>query len=164
MGKRPTRRGHGGGMNIFPLWLPETKKQWRVAREVSFASGEAKCASGEWGRVRDAHDNLAGYQVLASSFKSEESLPCGATSTSISVRELLMSAGCFGKSRTMRMTEEQRLARHAPFDPEKLLPPEDAVERAIAKVRQWPHPASRVDDGGGEPVYGDRATRVYPHA
>lgn len=161
MGKRPTRRGHGGESLVYPLWTPNTDQRgWRVAREISFAQGEAKCVSGEWDRVRDDYGNLSGYSMRVS-VKTDQDLPGGATSTSITVREVLMSAGVFGKSRTMGMTEEQRITRR---DGRKFLPPEDAIERATAKVRQWPIPASRIDDGSSKPVYGDRATRIYPRA
>jgi hypothetical protein len=58
------------------------------------------------------------------------------------------------------MPEEKRISWRDKYG--KALVPEDAIERAQEKVKQWPWPASRIDDGRGEPVFGDRAVRVYP--
>jgi hypothetical protein len=68
----------------------------------------------------------------------------------------------FGVSRTAGLTEMQRSERRGKFD--KILPLEDHIERIAAKVLVWPYPASRIDGGSGEPVYGDKAVRVYPNA
>lgn len=165
MGTRPTRRGHGGNRN-FSLWSPETDQGWRVVRQVSFAEGENKCARGEWRPVEDGHGNRLGYQVLANRI-SDESLVSGASSISISVKEVELNAGAAAfkrsKSQTAGMPEEQRIARRHPKSG-KPLPPEDEIERATEKVKAWPYPQSRIDNGKGKPVFGDRAVRVYPQA
>jgi hypothetical protein len=132
MGTRPARRGHGGNRD-FKLWLPETDQFWRVIRQVSFAEGERKCAAGEWCRVNDGFGNHVGFQILAN-FKKDEELPSGASSTSITVRECQLNAGLGGLSRTAGMIEEKRISRKNQFG--KPLPPEDAIERAQAKVKE----------------------------
>ena len=107
------------------------------------------------------------YQIRAN-VQSDRELPSIRSSCSITVSVVLLIAGqAFrqGKSRTAGMSEEQRISRRwieGKKADGRTLPPEDAVERATEKLKQWPYPASRIDDGSGEPVYGDRATRVYP--
>ncbi len=103
-----------------------------------------------------ATGNHVGYQVLANLTKDED-LPSGASSSSITASECELNCG---KSRTVGLPEDKRISRRTRMG--RALPPEDAVERAQAKVRMWPHSASRIDNGRGDPVYGDRAVRVYP--
>jgi len=132
-------------MNLYP---PDTTLGWRVIRQVSQAQALKKLACGQWRAVNDEQGNFLGYQVLAT-FKTDNELPSGASSTSITVNECELNAGLRGKSRTWGMNEEDRISRRHPTSG-KALPPEDAIERAIAKVREWPLP------------HGDRAVRAYP--
>ena len=101
---------------------------------VSKEQASRKLANGEWREVYDEHGNYWGCQVLAN-FKKDEDLPSGATSTSITVRECMLNAGLGGRSRTAGMSEEKRISRKSGFG--KSLPPEDAVERAAEKVKEF---------------------------
>ncbi len=104
-------------------------------------------ARGLWRDVCDEAGTHIGYQLLGGTRLERKAFPSSrASSTSISVRECQRNAGEFGASRTTG-----RLGK-----------PADAIERAVEKVKQWPFPASRIDDGRGEPVFGDRAVRCYP--
>jgi hypothetical protein len=147
MGNRPRLRAsnEAHSLNLYPA---DVTLGWRVIRRVSQARGERKLALGEWREVHDEYGNLQGYQVLAT-FKTDLDLPSGASSTSITVSECELNAGLRGKSRTYGLDEDERLSRRNQ-QTGKALPPEDAIERARAKVREWPL------------AHGDRARRVYP--
>lgn len=118
-------------IDVFPA---ETSLGWRVIRVVSVMVAAEKLARGEWRQVYDEFGNFVGCQVLAS-FQSDLELPSGATATSITALESQLNAGCFGRSRTVRMSEEDRISRHSRNG--KALPPEDAIERAIAKLMEF---------------------------
>jgi hypothetical protein len=135
----------------------------RVIRQVSPAFAFEKVARGLWIELFDGYGSFIGVQVIAA-VKSDQDLQSGASSLTITAKEVMINAGCRGRSRTIGMCEEQRINRRAdgPNDDGHALPPEDRIERVLAKVRQWPLPASRIDDGRGKPVFGDRAIRVYP--
>jgi hypothetical protein len=150
------RRTSDGALNLYPA---DDSRGWRVIRVVSFSDGLEKVASGDWMLVDDVNGNPWYFQLKAN-FTTDQDLPSGASSSSITESECKLNAGCGGKSRTMGMSEDRRLCRRDIVS--HALPPEDAVERAINKVKMWPHPASRIDDGTGIAVYGDRAVRVYP--
>jgi len=159
MGKSRTQRRAEKGERCVSVYPPDTSLGWRVIYHVSKPQAAAKLASGEWREVYDEHGNFMGCQVLAT-FKQDEELPSGASSSSITVSECELNAGLGGRSHTVGMPEDRRISRRNQVG--RALPPEDAVERAQAKVNQWPWPASRIDDGSGQPVYGDRAVRCYP--
>ena len=153
------------GVNWFYLYPAETILGWRVIRMVTGARGEEMLARGEWRDVYDENGRHIGYQILSgTSCEREVFTSSYSCSVTITISEIIKNAGvCFprGKSLTAGLPEEKRITRTRPDDGKKL-PPEDAVELAQAKVALWPFPASRIDDGKGEPVYGDRACRVYP--
>lgn len=162
MGTRPRIRASNSDytLAIFP---PDTTLGWRVVGRVSSAVGDKKVANGEWRRVNNELGEHVGYQALAT-FQTDKDLPSTPSSCSITVRQVELIAGTafkHGKSRTLGMPEEKKICRRNPKSG-RALPPEDAVELALAKMEQWLHPASRIDDGRGEPVYGDKAVRVYP--
>lgn len=118
-------------VNVYP---PETTLGWRVIRMVSPTKAAEKLARGEWREVRDEHGAFIGCQILASCAK-EKDLPSRASASAITVRESELNAGLGGASRTIGLPEEKRIARSNPFG--HPLPPEDAIERAIAKVREY---------------------------
>lgn len=107
---------------------------------VTAQAASEKLASGKWCAVSDAHGNFAGCQMF-NPVKNEQDLPSRTSSTSISVSEMNMNAGLCGRSHTMGMPEWKRLSRHMPLDHPfcagKALPPEDTIERAIEKVREF---------------------------
>ena len=115
--------------------------------EVSEAAEKLVC--GDYREVQDASRNALGIQPV----KAQETIkrPSGPSPASISLGEMKRIAGEEGESATVHLSKAQHRAV-----------PEDAIERAIRKLQQWPFPASRIDDGSGQPVYGDRAVRVYP--
>ncbi len=163
MGKSRADRRRSSGKATYRLFAPETVLGWRVVRWVPESLGEQKVAQGEWRRVYDEQGNHVGYQMLAGTQYDHGPFPDSyRSSVIISPAEMRMIAGEYGRSRTLGMSEQQRLLRHARYDKSKILPPEDAIERAHGKLCQLTTPASRIDDGSGEPVFGDRAVRAYP--
>lgn len=162
MGKsRSDRRASSG--ELANLYATETTLGWRITNQVPMALGWEKVALRKWRAVQYDDGSFAGFQPTVAP-QPGKSIPVLAGSPpTITLTEVQMNAGLFGRSRTMGMPEWKREKRHARYDEKKILAPEDAIERAIEKVKLWPYPASRIDDGGGEPVYGDRAIRVYPH-
>jgi hypothetical protein len=159
MGK-PTasqRRARGAALHLYAA---ETTLGWRVVRNTTETEAAEKLAKNRWWKVYDVQGNLLGYQIIADK-RSDTEILSKPTACSITMRVCELNAGLDGRSRTLGMPEEKKLNR--PPGPNGHIPvPDDAVERAIQKVRQWPHPASRIDDGTGVAVYGDKAVRVYP--
>jgi hypothetical protein len=141
---------------VFPA---DVSRGWRVVRQVTATHAFEKVTLGKWREVFDDGGNFLGCQVLAT-FRTDQDLPSGASSTSITWREAMLYAGLGGESRTIGMNEDQRITRQNLVS--RSLPPEDRIERVMAKVECWPYPASRIDDGRGAPVFGDRAIRIYP--
>ena len=165
-GKRPARRGHGGVLTLN-LFSANIAFGWRVVRQVPVELALEQLALKKWREIWsecvDGKRELLGVQPLAAAQPSKPIPVLGGSPPTITLTEVQMNAGLFGRSHTMGLSEWKRLKRHAKYDEKKILAPEDAIERAIQKVKLWPYPASRVDDGSGEPVFGDRAARVYPH-
>lgn len=154
--------------DLANLYTKGTLVGCRVVRQVPVSLALEKVALGMWRRVFYEDGSEAGFQPYAQPQPERPRAPQPGASLdgsppTITLTEVRMNAGEFGASRTKGMPEWKRLKRHAKYDEKKILAPEDAIERAIAKVKLWPYPASRVDDGSGEPVYGDKAIRVYPH-
>ena len=162
MGYRPRVRAYTAAR--YDLYPPTTTLGWRVIRNVTAAEVDDALKRGLWREVYNEHGNFAGYQIKPN-FKSDDDLPSGWSLCSISVNETELYVGTLfrhGKSRTAGLPEDKRVTRK---DKETghALPPEDYIERAVEKVRQWPFPASRIDDGKGNPVFGDKAVRAYPN-
>jgi hypothetical protein len=160
MGYRPRVRPHTAAR--YDLYPPTTTLGWRVIKLVTAAEVKDALDRGLWREVYDEHGDLAGYQIKTN-FQTDDDLPSGWSSCAISENEMDLVAGTKfskGRSRTQGLPEAKKMARKDQNG--KALAPEDAVERAVAKVKAWPYPASRVDNGEGKPVFGDRAVRVYP--
>jgi hypothetical protein len=148
------RRAAGSGERTINVYPPDTTLGWNVIRQIEPAEAAKMLSLGKADLVNDQFGNFWGIRIRAK-FKTEEELVSQPGPTSITAHESHLVAGLGGRSRTMNLREDEKLALQVPEDP---------VERAIRKVQQWPFPASRIDDGSGDPVYGDRAPRVYPHA
>ena len=144
------------------VYSADTSQGWRIIRKVTAIYAFEKVVAGYWKEIFDHIGNFIGVQILAV-VKSDEEIPSGATAATITFIEIIRNAGLEGRSRTIGRDENFRITRENPKDG-KPLPPEDNIERAIAKVKQWPFPASRIDNGRGKPVFGDRAIRCYPHS
>src|SRR5690242_6631755 len=171
---RATRRAVSGVM--IDLFDENTSLGWRVKYRVSAALALEKIALKQWREIWFDNGELAGVQPL----KPEQKKTLGKVlverliAVTITLPEVKRNAGVYGRSRTIGMPEWKRLRRQhvAKEKYNRIVDPEDATERAIEKVRAWPFPASVMRDGRGaavvdehgEPVFGDKAVRVYPHA
>jgi hypothetical protein len=165
MGRSRSERRAASGA-VSNLYAAETTLGWRVIDQVPMSLGAEKVARGKWREVFYEDGGFAGWQVLPAQAcdRGGKKIPSReGTPATITLAEVQRNAGLFGRSRTLGQPEWKRLRRHAKYDKEKILAPEDAIERAIRKVQQWPFPASRIaTDDDGKPVFGDRAIRVYP--
>jgi hypothetical protein len=135
------------GNNQFILYAADTSKGWRVNKRISFVDGERGVDRGAFVRVYDDFDKHVGYQLTAGRIVDYDVKPQGAHGA-LSLSEMHANAGVDGRSRTIHLSEDDRLER-VRFG----LHPEDSVERAIKKVKVYERPA---------PGRGDRAIRVYP--
>lgn len=170
-GKRPRTRASNDVYRVN-LFSANTALGWKVIRQVSVEFAIEKVALKKWREiwyesVDGGERELAGVQPLAPEPKKtlRQVLIERLVAVTITFAEVQRNAGLYGRSHTIGMSEWQRLRRHARFDEKKILAPEDATERAIEKVRLWPYPASVIgEDAKGQPIFGDKATRVYPHA
>ena len=130
------RRACDGDVSVYPA---ETSLGWRVIRTTTPRKAAEKLASGEWSEVYDEHGNLLGCQMLAS-FTKEDDLPSNPSSTDITAWESKLNAGLSGKSRTDGLPEEERISLFRKTkDGLVKIAPEDAIERAQAKVRELAH-------------------------
>lgn len=135
----------------------------RVVRRVSLGEAKRMTAAGLWRDAFDADGQFIGFQIV----KPRElgyDLPSQQTSVMISAHEMKLIAfdGVFGDttSRTKDLSEDRRYSRDR--TPNGRMPkPEDAIERAIGKLKAFESPASRMSTEPGSPI-GDRAVRVYP--
>jgi hypothetical protein len=172
-GKRPRTRASNEAyrVNVFSA---NTALGWKVIRQVPVEFALEQIALCKWREIWYENGELAGVQSLKPVEKKtlHQVLTERLVAVTITLSEVRRNAGLYGRSHTIGMSEWKRLRRHARFDERKILPPEDATERAIEKVRQWPYPASvkrdqhgdAVTDEKGQAVFGDRAVRVYPPA
>jgi hypothetical protein len=142
------------------VYAADTSRGWRIVRKVTALYAFDRVVEGKWQEIFDGMGNFHGVKILAA-VKSDQELPSGTSATTITARDAQLFAGLGGKSQTIGRSEEFRLTR-ASRTTCKALPPEDHIERVMAKVAQWPYPASRVDDGRGVKIFGDRAIRCYP--
>jgi hypothetical protein len=143
------------------VYSADTSLGYRLVRQVTALYAFNKVAEGQWQEIFDSLGNFRGVKMLAA-VKSDQELPSGTSATTITARDKMLFAGLGGPSRTIGRDENYRITRYSSITG-KALPPEDSIERVIAKVQQWPFPASRIDNGREMRVFGDRAIRCYPH-
>lgn len=143
------------------VYSADTSLGWRIVRQVTALYAFHRVVEGKWRELFDSIGNFYGVQVVPA-VKTDQELPSGSSAATITFRDNMLYAGCGGRSRTIGRSEDFRITRYSQVSC-KALPPEDRIERVIAKVQQWPYPASRIDNGRGQPCFGDRAIRVYPH-
>lgn len=166
MGKSRALRRSISGLTV-DVFSANTALGWNVVKQVSAEFALEMIALKQWREVWYESGELAGVQPLKPEERKtlHQVLVERLIAVTITLEEVKRNAGLHGRSHTIGMPEWKRLRRHARFDERKILPPEDAIERAIEKVRLWPYPASVIGtDDKGEPVFGDRAVRVYPPA
>jgi hypothetical protein len=172
MGKSRSERRAASGL-VIALFSINTIG-WKVIRQVPVSYALEQIALKKWREIWFENGELAGVQPLKPEEKKtlNQVLLERLIAVTITLPELKRNAGLYGRSHTLGMAEWKRLKRHARFDENKILPPEDETERAIEKVRLWPYPASvmrtrhgdAVTDEKGKPLFEDKAIRVYPHA
>lgn len=113
---------------------------WRVTRRISQADGDRMVVTGHARLVNDHNGQHIGYQMQQPSpMVKNGGAIANPTPVMLTVREMDLLAGRgfrFGRSRTEGMNEAQRLTRVHPFT-RKLLPPEDEIERAAAKLQAF---------------------------
>jgi hypothetical protein len=136
----------------FPLYSNYTALGWRVVKRISFDVGEASVSVGALVHVFDSFGAHHGYQLADDS--PDKSVPSDSSNGALTEWESAANAGLFGISATKNLREEQRVQRKDPKT-HKVLPAEDFIELAEAKVRMQTCSANRD---------GDKAPRVYPRA
>jgi hypothetical protein len=162
MGKSRSERRTSSGA-LFNLFAANTALGWRVIDQVTGTLAAQKLAAGKWREVVYEDESFAGYQVVSAATSGKKVPSREGSPPTITLAEVQMNAGLYGRSRTLGLPEWKRKRRRAKYDEDKILAPEDAIERAIVKVKLWPFPANRIGtDDDGNPVYGDRGIRVYP--
>jgi hypothetical protein len=131
---------HSRPSEKFLVFAACTTLGWQVVRRLTFAKGEAMANAGVYARVYDEVTGLQiGYQI-AKEPATDKDIPSQPTQAVISISELEANAGVRGRSRTAGLPEHKRLerAKRTSRKTGKLLLPEDAIERATAKVRVYP--------------------------
>ncbi|HEV2133777.1 MAG TPA: hypothetical protein VGR47_05895 [Terracidiphilus sp.] len=175
-GKNATQRRAQSG-KVVDLYSAHTALGWRVVRQVPVELAVERVALRQWREVFLESGELAGVQPLKAVERKtlNQVLLQRLIAVTITNAELRRYCGLYGRSRTLGRSEwwREKRQRAAREKHGAIVDPEDAIERAIEKVRQWPYPAS-VDEGGAARysrvterdgrVYGDRAPRVYPQA
>ncbi len=178
MGKSLSERREIRGITVN-VFSSNVSLGWQVMRQASAEVALEMIALKKWREIWYEDGTLAGVQPL----KPEERKTLSQVlverliAVTITNPELKRNAGLYGKSHTLGMPEWRRLQRHVwqqvrpaegskkpqYIDTGKIAAPEDLIERAIEKVKQWPFPQNRIGtDKHGEPIFGDRAIRVYP--
>ncbi len=134
--------------NELILFSENSSLGWRGLRRISFDDGERSVNHGTMRRVYDELGNQIGYQFCAAA-----PVPTGGSSQPSCVvisnreRELIAFTRFQGSgSETAGMSEARRLERMKQTDPRtgKLLPAEDAVERAMEKLKLYPKLAGEL--------------------
>jgi hypothetical protein len=116
----------------------------RTSRE----RGDGMVAGGSAIELFDEAGRFAGYQVIEKEQPKDET-PNYVTVAWISPQEVFANAGLFGISLTLNLSEEERLSRYdtrasaSSKGMHRLLPAEDFIERAQAKVALWPEIGDR---------------------
>lgn len=131
MGKRLKNRVNGKFFNLYGPY--DVLRDWLRVRTVLFADGERMCRLGDWARVYGSNGEHVGYEIRRraewNAYVTSES------PRSISASEMV-SYACRRPSQTAGLSEEQRLkARDKRTN--WPLPPEDYVERLVAKVEYF---------------------------
>lgn len=135
---RPQRRNFNQEFILFQPKQEVTPCGWAVAGRCSKQDGDRMVSAGSAVEECDAFGNLVAFRLLDRPMKVQNgAADAPPMAPMLTRREMDLIAGMsfpFGKSRTARMTELQRLARVHPLT-RKALPPEDDVERAAEKFK-----------------------------
>jgi hypothetical protein len=146
------------------LYGEKTPLGYPILGQTTKEAGELNVRLGRWKAVHFEGGELAGFQPIKKPVSDGSLVGNPNSPTSITRSEIEINAYsrifCDAKSRTEGLNEFERDAR---FEQARRIDQiEDRVERVHTKIAQWPHPASRIDDGRGKVKFGDRAVRVYP--
>lgn len=127
------------------LYAKGTLVGCRVIRQVPIALALEKVALGMWRRVFYEDGSEAGFQPYAQPQPERPRAPQPGASLdgsppTITLTEVRMNAGEFGASRTKGMPEWKRAKRQRVAKEKygRIVEPDDAIEKAIEKVRIWP--------------------------
>lgn len=132
MARRRNDRRYASGS--VPLYDGDTTLGWRVTRAIPVERGERMVAQGVARAVVDEFGRMLGYQwAKPRETVAPESAP---SPVSLTARAMQANAGAMGESRTATMGERRKTERVHPRSGRRL-PPEDYVERARNKVREW---------------------------
>lgn len=136
-------------LGLYLLWSADTSRGWRVVNRVSYADAARKVEQGKW---REVYDDvscvLVGFQVISPAMcRGDKDIRASDNhSAAICAKEMQAVVGCLGKSRTARMSEDERAGERKP---------EDFIERSERKffvfsnhvgpaagdiLRAWPRP------------------------
>jgi hypothetical protein len=111
MGKTSADRRLAKG-DLANLYAGNTAQGWRIVKQVPMAQGFEKVAQRKWRRLDFLDGSFAGFQpVEALERLSVAGKMPGWSPTTITAKESQMNAGLYGPSRTMGMTEWERLHR-----------------------------------------------------
>lgn len=128
MSKRKSKTSQG--VRVF-----EQGSGFRVVQRTDQQTALLYEALGVWRPVFDqVTGRLLGYRVVGLEAKGDDDLPHSFTTAAISKTEMEVNAMGTRASHTFRLSEADRLACI-----KNGRPPEDAVERTIAKVRVYPY-------------------------
>lgn len=111
---------------------------WRVTRRISREAGERMLVAGHAVQVHDEHGNMVGYHKVDAPL-ARNGVGANPMPVVLTAREMDLIAGQFfrhGRSKTAGMSEAQRLSRIDPMT-RRLLPPEDGIERALARLESY---------------------------
>jgi hypothetical protein len=151
-----SRRKRSANNHYVLLRFDVKTEQSIVLRRIGYARGEQLCDRKIAARAYDLENKHIGYWELEVPMPEEkpeqpaeaEAIGSAPSSNVFSRAENEAIAGLRGRSRTERMQEDEKAKRVHPRT--SRLEPEDLVELARAKLREWPL------------LHGDRAVRVYP--
>lgn len=133
---KPRRRS--ANCETFPLYLPPSPLGYTVHDWVTVREGDRLVVNGTAEIQYDGLGFPVGYRLkpVAAGAKIQNGADARPVPVMLTVREMDLIAGQKfrrGRSRTAGRTELQRLSRVHPLT-KKALPPEDEVERAVAKL------------------------------
>jgi hypothetical protein len=138
MEERMAKKAKSEQFNVYA-----TEAGYRRIAKTSLKDAQIYEALGVWRREYDKTTGAhIGFRLIGEeSNRVDADLPHSFTSVAISKTEMEINAAGKRSSHTFRLTEPDRLARI-----KNGLPPEDAAERALAKVRVYPYVGAAKGD------------------
>jgi hypothetical protein len=135
------RRRNRSTNEQYLLFNPTSVLGWTVIRRIGFDDGERQVELGVARRVNSDDGRHIGYQRCEPGESTLDVIkPAIPSSTAFSRAEadaIACSKWRGHRSRTVNLTEEQRMKRMHPVT-KRLLPAEDFTERALQKMKVYP--------------------------